>query len=91
MDLYNQIREIAADAARAYEKKLYYGTVLSASPLSVKIDQKLVLSSEFLSLAESVTELRHGETVIRPGLSAGNKVILISMGKSDYLILDRVV
>ncbi len=90
MDLYRQIKTIAADAAKAYEKKLYYGTVLSASPLSVKIDQRFILSSEFLSATESVTELRYGETVIRPGLSAGDKVLVIHMGKSDYLILDRI-
>ncbi len=105
MELYRQMKQISEEVAKTHEKKLYYGTVLSADPLSVKVNQRFTLTAAFLATAESLTELTYEKAgvdwelkavtyetiVIRPGLAAGDKVVLISMGNSDYLILDRVV
>lgn len=91
MELYRQMKRIAAEAATTGTKKLYYGTVECAEPLSVRVDQRFVLPRAFLTLTESVTELKDGDAMLRPGLAAGDRVILFSMGNSDYLILDRVV
>ncbi|MBP1737542.1 MAG: hypothetical protein H6Q60_1423 [Oscillospiraceae bacterium] len=80
MDLYKQIKQIASEAASAAAVKLYYGTVLTVNSLSVQVDQRFILTSEFLTLCRSASEL-----------AAGDRVALILMGDSDYLILDKVV
>lgn len=105
MDLYKQMKLIAQEAAKAYEKKLYYGTVTAVSPLTVKVDQRFTLTAEFLTMSEGLTELSYNKAVsvssdltinyekivIRPGLAAGDRVLLIEMENSDYFIMDRVV
>lgn len=73
-----------------------FGTVTSAAPLQVRVDQRLALTSRFLVVPETLTEYRisvDGEDVlIRRGLETGDRVVLLRMqGGQKYLILDRVV
>ncbi|MEG2261768.1 MAG: DUF2577 domain-containing protein [Raoultibacter sp.] len=76
------------------------GTVISASPLKVKIDQKLTLTEDDLILCANVTDHEekmriNGEIVtvqVKNALKANESVIMIrSDGGQLYLILDRVV
>lgn len=90
MELHKQIRQIAEEVAAAGAKRIYYGSVESADPLSLRIDQRFVLPAAFLTLTEAVTELKDGDTILRPGLDAGDRVVVLDMGNSDYLILGRV-
>lgn len=91
MELHKQIKWIAEEVAAAGARKIYYGTVESEAPLSVRIDQRFVLPAAFLTLTEAVTELKDGETVLRPALAAGDRVVVLDMENSDYLILGRVI
>ena len=54
--LIKQIKQAALDAVNsAGPAGFYEGTVLSVSPLKVKVDQKLILGKEQLVLARNVT------------------------------------
>lgn len=55
-----------------------YGEVMSTTPLEIRLNQKLLLSSEHLV-----------ETQRLQGLSAGNKVVLLRLqGGQHYMVLD---
>ncbi|MHA7966605.1 DUF2577 domain-containing protein [Paenibacillus sp. CAU 1782] len=82
--------------------QLLQGEVVSANPLSVKVDQRFVLPADFLIVPESLTELEidlsqvYGSNtapiLVRRGLEAGDSVILLRMqGGQRYLLLDRLV
>lgn len=75
---------------------IYYGTILSAGPLSVEVDQRFVLTEEFLELTETTKELKvpvegGGYYTLRRKLEQGDRVILLRVqGGTKYIILDRV-
>jgi hypothetical protein len=69
------------------------------------VDQRFILDADFLIVPESLTRMEldlshtHGSggqgltipVVIRPGLEAGDKVILLRVqGGQQFLILDKV-
>lgn len=111
MTLLNLIKRAAAEAVDASNPvQVLYGEVIAADPLAVQVDQRFILTTEFLvvpeGLAPYTVDLRHshgydGSTtgsaladpvVIRRGLEAGDKVILLrTQGGQQYVILDRVV
>lgn len=94
------IRRLAANASTVPD--LLFGTVKSASPLSVVVDQRFTLPEEALLLPEHLEALTlrathklddgqsHDETyLLQPPLAAGDRVMLLSAG-GMYLVLDRV-
>lgn len=73
-----------------------YGLVTGTEPLQIQVDQKFVLSGNALVLPESVTEskiqLNGQEVVLRRGLAAGDRVLMVRMqGGQSYVVLDRLV
>lgn len=73
-----------------------YGTVMEAAPLKIQVDQRFILSGNALVLPESVMEskieLNGQEVVLRPGLAAGDRVLMVRMqGGQSYIVLDRLV
>jgi len=56
-DLLNLIKEIAVKAVQSKKPtSFYYGTVISISPLEIKLDTNLILTKEFLLVPESLTD-----------------------------------
>lgn len=119
-DLLNTLKKAAMDAMSASNPTaIMFGTVSSADPLEVIVDQRFTLPADFLVIPESLIhfeiDLHHSheytddtgngsitkETkpalpekpiVIRRGLEAGDKLLLLRMqGGQKYIILDRVV
>ncbi|GAA0078792.1 DUF2577 domain-containing protein [Clostridium sp. CTA-5] len=80
-----------------------FGTIIDES-LTIRIDQKRILSKEFFIIPESLAryevDLTHshlktssalGKIVIREGLKKGDIVALLMIEKGDrFLILDKV-
>jgi len=72
-----------------------YGTVESLNPFSVRIDQKLVIPQDLLSIPDflnyqsiTIDDKTH---VINPGLNIGTTVVMIrSVGGQSYLIVGRM-
>jgi hypothetical protein len=93
----NLIKQAALDAVSAASPlALLYGEVRNANPLEVTVDQRFTIDADFLVLTEATTERKVEiggiEHTIRPGLRAGDKVVLLRMqGGQQYLVLDRVV
>lgn len=77
------IKKVAMDAFEASSPvKVVFGTVLSASPLKIKVEQKLTLGASNLV----ITKTADG------ALASGNKVVMIRMqGGQQYIIVDKVV
>ena len=96
------IQQIVLNAMNSAKPSgVYYGTVISTSPLQIQLDQKTILSSEFLVLssmvqdfAVDVTTLQNNHTekyTIHLGLNADEKVILMRVqGGQQFLVLDKV-
>lgn len=58
------------------------GEVTQASPLTVKVEQHLVLSGPFLTMTERAASL---------ALKAGDWVLMLrAQGGQDYYVLDRI-
>lgn len=56
-NLVELIKQISAETnAAGQPTDIVYGTVVSASPVSIMIDQKTTLTSDFLVLTKSVTK-----------------------------------
>lgn len=59
------------------------GTIVSASPLKVRINQKTTLTSDFVGIIE---------TANNASLSKGDKVLMLRQsGGQKYYIIDKVV
>lgn len=95
------IKKAACDAVEASKPcRIVFGEVLSGSPVSVRLEQRITLTEDFLIIPEYLTD--HEVALRRSGvdttythlnaLSAGDKVILIQQkGGQKYLVLDRTV
>lgn len=58
------VKMAAVDAVEAGKPvNVVFGTVVSASPLKIQVDQKLILSAKMLILARNVTDFTVYETV----------------------------
>lgn len=78
------IKKIAEDARKAAKLcNIVIGTVLKVKPLKIKVNQKLILTGEFLYLTETVSDKK---------LSKDDKVVMIRAdGGQKYLVVDRMV
>ena len=78
---------------------IYFGTVISASPLKISVEQKMTLTSKQLVLTSLVQDYSVDMTVsgntksykVHLGLKAGEKVMLIRVqGGQRFIVLDRI-
>ena len=78
------IKKIAEDARKAAKPcNIVIGTVLKVTPLKIKVNQKLILTGEFLYLTETVSDKK---------ISKDDKVVMIRAdGGQKYLVVDRMV
>lgn len=91
-------------ATRAVEESqpaaVVFGTVVSAAPLKINVEQKLTLESIHLVLTNNVKDFDVEMTVdgsrwkytVHNNLKNGEKVILLrQQGGQKYIVLDKVV
>lgn len=81
------IKKAALDAVEAqYPVRVLFGVVETASPLVVRVDQKLLLSGDMLVVAWGARECEQ----VQSGLQEGDCVILLRMqGGQKYVLLDK--
>jgi Protein of unknown function (DUF2577) len=90
------IKQAATEAVAASNPVgIFYGTIKKAMPIEVEVDQRFILTQEFLELTEATEELKvpHGDGyyIIRRKLEEGDRVVLLRIqGGQKYVILDRV-
>ena len=99
-DLVKLIKKAAVDAVNASKPtNIVFGKVTNASPLKIKVDQKLILSSAQLVLSRNVTDYRLSVTlddaektmVVRNALTVGDEVILMQVsGGQKFIVIDRI-
>lgn len=100
-NLVQLIKKAAYEAIEASKPaKFSYGVVVSIKPLSIRIDPKLTLSSDFLVITQNFSKheiiLSQNENrtsfIVENDLVIGDKVVLLQQkGGQKYLILDRMV
>lgn len=105
-DLLRLIKSTAVEAVNASKPAdAVFGTVLSLSPMTIQVEQKLVLSQNQLVMTRTVrgyttgnrsggsgeaSFASHNHTV--SGLQVGDKVVLLQVaGGQQYVVLDKVV
>src|SRR5690606_21681796 len=97
MALVNLIKQASLGAMESSNPvAVMFGTVTKTNPLEVNVEQRFTLTREFLVLTERLAEYKTTiagqEVVIRKGLQAGDKVILLRVqGGQQYIVWDRVV
>ena len=75
------VKRAAVEAVQAKKPlELRFGSVSGVSPLSVKVEEKLTLTSEFLIVPQRLSDLETGDTV----------ALLRMQGGGRYLVLDRL-
>lgn len=98
--LVDEIKRLAVSAVDAGKPcGVFFGTVKSASPLEISIEQKLTLSGRQLILARAVTDYdaqvetdgTKKEIKVRNALKVGERVALLRLeGGQRFLVADRV-
>lgn len=83
MGLAETIKKAAIDAVEASNPvRVLFGEVLAENPLEIKVDQRFILTQEFLVITDTA----------EPKLTAGTKVILLRVqGGQQYVVLDKLV
>lgn len=99
-DFMKLIKKTAVEAVNASKPaNIVFGKVISISPLKIKLDQKLILTSAQLVLSRNVTDYRLSVTVngveeeqtVHNALTVGEEVILFQVaGGQKYIIIDRI-
>ena len=100
------IKQAAIDAVQAAGPVMVQlGVVTKTEPLTVMVDNRLELTADFLLVPDSLLPLEldlkhtHGtseealsdKVMIRKGLAAGDKLLLLRMqGGQQYVIFDKV-
>ena len=101
-DIIEVIKQAALNAVETSQPcKFVFGTVLVANPLKIKVQDKLILPADHLTLTRNVTKFStkaklgndsEKTITIDNSLKYGDKVVLIkNKGANGYLVLDRVV
>ena len=82
------VKKAALEAVEAIKPvAVVFGRVASVSPLSVRVDQKLALTRDMLTVAAGTRRIEE----VQPGLQAGDEVILLRMqGGQKYIVVDRI-
>lgn len=77
------IKKAAVEAVEASNPaKVMYGTVVAASPLSIRIEQRFTIPNAFLTLTKNAYD---------SGLKTGDRVILLrEQGGQNYIVLDKI-
>lgn len=99
-DIIRSIRKIVIDSIHAQKlTDVMYGTVISASPVKIQIEQKLILDENHLKLTRSVRDyeteisINNGpkqQCKIFNGLKKGDIVTLIrAHGGQQYIVIDK--
>lgn len=98
-ELLKTIKKTAMDAVKAGKPAdILFGTVTSASPLRISVEQQFELSEGQIILTENVTDYSVNMDVdgtlrnitVRNGLNTGDEVILIrKAGGQKFVVLDR--
>ncbi len=98
-DFLNLIKKVAINAVNAQKlSTVVYGTVVSANPLKVQIDQKFVLEEDHLKLTKAVKDYEVDITIngskqsctVYNGLKKDDKVTMIrAHGGQQYIIIDK--
>ena len=99
------VKRAAVEAVEAGKPvNILFGTVLSASPLKIQVDQKSIYTSKMLILTRNVTDFEVDMTVnhkhayvgkktfkVHNALKAGEKVLLIRVQQGKkFVVIDRV-
>lgn len=94
------VKKAAVEAVEALKPvSLYFGEVISASPLQINVEQKMLLNTAQLVLSERVTQHRtvmqgaagREEIVVCSALAEGDKVILARQQEGQkFFVLDRI-
>lgn len=90
------IKQAAENCAKeSASAGIFSGTVMSASPLSIQVDERFLLTEEYLlvpsylnGLILSAAGAAAGETELRKPLQKGDKVILLEAG-GRYLVVGK--
>lgn len=104
MDLIAIIKQAAIDAVNANKPTdIVEGTVISSSPLKIQVSQMQTLESDFLIIADSLTDKQIDVTVnwqyetgkkkmtIHNALKKGDKVIMIrAQGGQSFYVVGRL-
>lgn len=103
-NLVQVIKKAAVEAVEASKPaKFVYGTVKKIAPLEIALEQKVTLTSEFLTLSSKVkdytvdvtieTELstEKGKITVHNSLKVGDKVIMLrDAGGQNFYVMDRL-
>lgn len=98
------IKRAAIEAVEACKPvNVYFGEVVSASPLKINVEQKMLLGEKQLILTRNVTDYTTTVSVnwsyesgkkkitIHNGLAAGDKVVLLRrQGGQEFIVMDKV-
>lgn len=89
----------AVEAAKPCDYRI--GTVISASPLKIKVSQTMEIEESFLHLSRNVTDFQTEITIdtgtkqtctVHNALKKGEKVLMFrKAGGKEYTVIDRVV
>lgn len=100
-DLVRAVQQVSSGATAAgYPADVMSGTVISASPLKIKVEQRFDIDSAQLIVPERLTDYTQkmeidgvSRTVkIYSGLKTGQQVALVrQQGGQKFLVTDRVV
>lgn len=98
-DFLKLMKKTAVEAVNASKPAdMVFGKVISTSPLKIKVDQKLILTSAQLVLSRHVTDYRLSVTkdvepewiTVHNALIVGEEVILMQLsGGQKYIVIDR--
>ncbi len=79
------IKKVAVEAVEASNPvAVLFGSVVSTSPLKINVEQRLVVTKEFIRLTNSVT----GENELKAN---DNVVLLRTQGGQQYIVIDKLV
>lgn len=97
------IKQAALDAVNASKPSgVYFGKVISVSPLKIQIEQKLILGVAQLVLTRNVTDytvetttdgeqLHSHRVTVHNALQVGEKVVLYRLqGGQKFIVADRI-
>lgn len=100
-ELLKTIKQAAVEAVNSSKPAgVYYGTVISKTPLKIRLSQTIILTKEHLKLTKAVMDYNTNITLpsgtvsatVKNGLQVGDKVIMLRMqGGQGYLVIDKEV